>query len=60
VKKKDSLIRGKFRLGENQFPSLHEKAEKIMREIERIQQQASIRTKSAKAKPNRPRGGPHP
>ncbi|MFB5269557.1 hypothetical protein ACE41H_22620 [Paenibacillus enshidis] len=30
------VIRGKFRFGENAFPSSKEKREKIMRDVERI------------------------
>jgi hypothetical protein len=47
--KKDNVIRGKLRLGENQFPSLREKSDKIMREIEKIQKQASDRSKGKKS-----------
>lgn len=33
---KKTLIRGKFRLGENAFASVHEKTEKIMKEVDDI------------------------
>jgi hypothetical protein len=36
VKKEDKVIRGKFRLGENGFPSMHEKQEKVMKDVARI------------------------
>ncbi|MCD9023193.1 hypothetical protein [Cohnella silvisoli] len=48
MKKKDKVIRGKFRLGENQFPSLREKSDKVMRDIEKIQQKAAERVKASK------------
>lgn len=35
-RKKETLIRGKFRLGENAFASSHEKTEKIMKEVDDI------------------------
>lgn len=36
TRKKENLIRGKFRLGENAFPSSREKTERIMKEIDEI------------------------
>lgn len=34
--KNDKVVRGRFRLGENAFPSSKDKREKIMRDVERI------------------------
>ncbi|MFD0714770.1 hypothetical protein [Paenibacillus sp. GCM10027626] len=39
--KNSKVIRGKFRLGENAFPSSKEKREKIMRDVERINRMAA-------------------
>jgi hypothetical protein len=42
VKAKNSkVIRGKFRLGENAFPTSKDKREKIMRDVERINRKSS-------------------
>ncbi|WP_054943590.1 hypothetical protein [Paenibacillus ihuae] len=35
-RKKGTLIRGRFRLGENAFPSSREKTERIMKEVDEI------------------------
>lgn len=36
TQKKETVIRGKFRLGENAFPSSREKTERIMKEVAEI------------------------
>ena len=38
----DNVIRGKFRLGENAFPSSREKRDRIMKDVERIIQKSKI------------------
>jgi hypothetical protein len=41
----ENVIRGKFRLGENGFPSLRDKQEKIMKDVGRIRNKIIKRSK---------------
>lgn len=43
MKRENNVIRGKFRLGENAFPSMSEKQKKIMKDVERILKKSKLR-----------------